>query len=234
MEDWASVKRCSFSTVNLKTVNVKNAECISQLGIGGRFMESLKDLKEKIQSLDTERSRLMSEIENLRKVGESRAFALERDVSLLREEVKYLRDFLGSNEEAKVLHPVVRPLEPAPVPVSVIAPVVSAVSVEQSSSVAPSGLSDSAEEAAPVGVDSEDAVSAYDPLLKTLSDDERKVVEVLLAHDGKYAQKNIRTDAKLSWLQTNRIISHLAERGIIVLDKNGALGNVVLAEPPKK
>jgi hypothetical protein len=205
---------------------------------GEGLMESLKDLKQKIQVLETERSRLASEIENLRRIGESRAFALEKDVSMMRDEVKYLRDFLGSPEDAPVARVPVKGPEPvAATVVAAVAPVAQAAVVEQSNSVAAESepVSDVSVVEEPVQVfSSEDAASEYEPLLKTLSEDERKVVDVLLAHDGKYAQKNIRTDAKLSWLQTNRIISRLAERGIIILDKNGPLGNIVLAEPPKK
>jgi hypothetical protein len=40
----------------------------------------------------------MTEIENLRKVAESRANALENEVSMLREEVKSLKDLLGNVE----------------------------------------------------------------------------------------------------------------------------------------
>jgi len=49
--------------------------------------------------LETERANLMIEIDNLKKVAESKANALESEVNMLREEVKSLRDLLGYTEE---------------------------------------------------------------------------------------------------------------------------------------
>ena len=68
-------------------------------GIKGELMQTLKNLREKIKTLETERSNLMIEIEKLRKVAESRVNALESEVTMLREEVKSLRDLLGYTEE---------------------------------------------------------------------------------------------------------------------------------------
>jgi chromosome segregation ATPase len=80
------------------TVNIKNmVERIK--GIRGELMQTLKNLREKIKTLETERSNLMIEIEKLRKVAESRVNALESEVTMLREEVKSLRDLLGYSEE---------------------------------------------------------------------------------------------------------------------------------------
>lgn len=63
------------------------------------LMQTLVNLREKIRTLETERANLMVDIENLRKVAESRADALENDVIRLREEVKSFRDLLGHEEE---------------------------------------------------------------------------------------------------------------------------------------
>ncbi len=68
-------------------------------GIKGELMLTLKNLREKIKTLETERANLMLEIDNLRKVAESRVNALDSEVSMLREEVKSLRDLLGYSEE---------------------------------------------------------------------------------------------------------------------------------------
>ena len=75
---------------------------------------------------------------------------------------------------------------------------------------------------------SEVAVSPYASVLKTLTNDERKVVEVLTAHEGKYLQKYIRKEAGLSRLQTHRIVARLAERGIVALEKTGNTNTVFL------
>jgi chromosome segregation ATPase len=66
--------------------------------IQGELMQTLKTLREKIGTLETERSNLMLEIEELKKVAESRAAALESEVSMLREEVRSLREILGYSE----------------------------------------------------------------------------------------------------------------------------------------
>jgi predicted nucleic acid-binding Zn-ribbon protein len=63
------------------------------------FMQTLRTLREKIQTLETERASLMVEIVKLKKVAESRAGALEKGVNQLREEVKSLKELLGSSEE---------------------------------------------------------------------------------------------------------------------------------------
>jgi len=68
-------------------------------GIKGELMQTLRNLREKIKTLETERANLMIEIDKLRKVAESRAMALESEVSMMREEVKSLRELLGYSKE---------------------------------------------------------------------------------------------------------------------------------------
>ena len=68
-------------------------------GIKGELMQTLRNLREKIKTLETERANLMIEIDKLRKVAESRATALESEVGMLREEVKSLRELLGYSKE---------------------------------------------------------------------------------------------------------------------------------------
>lgn len=72
--------------------------------------------------------------------------------------------------------------------------------------------------------------SSYESVLKTLNDDEQKVLNVLKNHDGKYLQKYIRQEAKLSRLKTHRIIARFAERGIVTLQKSGNTNEVTLAD----
>jgi uncharacterized membrane protein len=69
----------------------------------------------------------------------------------------------------------------------------------------------------------------YESVVKTLTDEERRVIQVLTAHDGKYLQKYIRKEAGLSRLKTHRIIARLAERGIVTLKKSGNTNEVLLA-----
>jgi uncharacterized membrane protein len=64
---------------------------------------------------------------------------------------------------------------------------------------------------------------------KTLTEEERKIVTVLNAHEGKYLQKYIRNETGLSRLQTHRIIARLADRGIVSLEKTGNTNQVYLS-----
>ena len=47
----------------------------------------------------------------------------------------------------------------------------------------------------------------YESVSKTLTEEERKIIEVLNMHEGKYLQKYIRNETGLSRLQTHRIIA---------------------------
>jgi uncharacterized membrane protein len=73
-------------------------------------------------------------------------------------------------------------------------------------------------------------VSAYESVSKTLTDDERKIITVLQAHQGKYLQKYIKTETGLNRLQTHRILARLADRGIVSLEKTGNTNQVMLAD----
>lgn len=64
---------------------------------------------------------------------------------------------------------------------------------------------------------------------KTLTLDEQKVLDVLVAHEGKYLQKYIRTETGLSRLKTHRIVSRLAERDIVTLEKIGNTNEVQIS-----
>jgi cell shape-determining protein MreC len=63
-----------------------------------KFMSAFKNVVEKLKSLETERRNLLLEIEELKKMADSKAKALENEVGMLREEVKSLRILLGSGE----------------------------------------------------------------------------------------------------------------------------------------
>ena len=64
---------------------------------------------------------------------------------------------------------------------------------------------------------------------KTLTAEERKVLAVLVVHDGKYLQKYIRAETGLSRLKIHRIIARLSERGIVTLEKCGNTNEVHLS-----
>jgi len=88
----------SVETQNEKTVSIKNM--VKRIkGVKGELMQTLKELRGKVKTLETERANLMMEIEKLKKMAESKVNALEGEVNMLREEVESLRELLGYTEE---------------------------------------------------------------------------------------------------------------------------------------
>jgi seryl-tRNA synthetase len=61
-------------------------------------MNSFKTVVERLRTLENERKNLLLEIDELKKMADSRAEALEGEVSMLKEEVKSLRVLLGAAE----------------------------------------------------------------------------------------------------------------------------------------
>ena len=76
---------------------------------------------------------------------------------------------------------------------------------------------------------SANTASPYESIEKTLTNEERKVINVLNAHEGKYLQKYITKETGLSKLKTHRIVARLAERGIVSSEKMGNTNQVYLA-----
>ncbi len=67
-------------------------------GIEKELVQTLGDLRAKIEKLKSERAELLEEIEILKKAGEKRASILEKEIASLREEVEYLKETLGDLE----------------------------------------------------------------------------------------------------------------------------------------
>jgi predicted nucleic acid-binding Zn-ribbon protein len=67
-------------------------------GINKGLVQTLGDLREKIEKLKTERSELLKEIEELKRAGQEKADTLEEEVASLREEVETLKEMLGDLE----------------------------------------------------------------------------------------------------------------------------------------
>ena len=59
--------------------------------------QSLNTLREKISALETERSSLMVELEELKRKAELRAINLEAEISQLRQEIRSLKELLEPN-----------------------------------------------------------------------------------------------------------------------------------------
>ena len=60
------------------------------------MMLTLKNLREKIEGLESEKTELKAEIERLRKEAEGKAVALECEVAVLREEADSLKEMIDS------------------------------------------------------------------------------------------------------------------------------------------
>ena len=78
--------------INVKYLIVKIKEMRESL------TPTLKTLREKTKIMETERASLLVEIEKLKRVTESQDTALETEVNRLREELKSLRELLGSSK----------------------------------------------------------------------------------------------------------------------------------------
>ena len=61
-------------------------------------MSSFKDTVEKIKALEAERKNLLLEIEELKRMADAKAKALESEINMLRDEVKSLRVLLRGEE----------------------------------------------------------------------------------------------------------------------------------------
>ncbi len=70
---------------------------------------------------------------------------------------------------------------------------------------------------------------SWDVLMRTAKPEEQKVLGVLAAHDGSYLQKFVVKEAGLSKLKTHRIVSRLAERGVVTVERSGNTNQVTLA-----
>ena len=67
--------------------------------VEGTVMSSIKSTVEQIRALESERGSLLLEIEELKKMADAKAKALESEITMLRDEVKELRLLLGGEDE---------------------------------------------------------------------------------------------------------------------------------------
>ena len=71
---------------------------------------------------------------------------------------------------------------------------------------------------------------ALDAVLRVLNEDERKVIETLVAEGGTMLQKDIRWKIGLSRVKTHRILFRLAKRGIVSAEKYYNTNRITLAD----
>ena len=67
-------------------------------------MSSIKSTVEQIRAMETERKNLMLEIEELKKMADAKARALESEIMMLRDEVKELRLLLTGEDDVNNLN----------------------------------------------------------------------------------------------------------------------------------
>lgn len=72
--------------------------------------------------------------------------------------------------------------------------------------------------------------NSCDVLLKTMTPEEQRVLNVLIGHQGKYLQKYVVKEAGLTRLKTHRIVARFAERGIVTVREFGNTNEVVLSD----
>ena len=72
--------------------------------------------------------------------------------------------------------------------------------------------------------------SALDAVLRVLNDDERKVIETLVAEGGTMLQKDIRWKTGFSRVKTHRILFRLAKREIVSAEKYYNTNKITLAD----
>jgi len=59
-------------------------------------MLSLKEMREKIETLEEEKAQLLEDVKSLRKEAEGKAISLECEVAVLREEAESLKKMLNT------------------------------------------------------------------------------------------------------------------------------------------
>jgi len=67
-------------------------------GIEEGLIQTLRNLREKIEKLESEKADLLADIEKLRKAGEEKISVLEEEVATLRKEAQSLKELLGNLE----------------------------------------------------------------------------------------------------------------------------------------
>ena len=72
--------------------------------------------------------------------------------------------------------------------------------------------------------------NSCDVLLKTMTPEEQKVLNVLVAHNGKYLQKYVVKESGLSRLKTHRIVARFAERGIVSVKEFGNTNEIEVSD----
>ena len=74
------------------------------------------------------------------------------------------------------------------------------------------------------------APNSCEILLKTMTPEEQKVLNVLINHQGKYLQKYVVKESGLSRLKTHRVVARFAQRGIVTIKEFGNTNEILLSD----
>jgi uncharacterized membrane protein len=74
------------------------------------------------------------------------------------------------------------------------------------------------------------ATNSCEVLLKTMTPEEQKVLNVLISHQGKYLQKYVVKEAGLSRLKTHRVVARFAQRGLVTVNEFGNTNEIILSD----
>jgi hypothetical protein len=89
----------SYNSISPPSLEKDNKELELNLTIKGKNeMSAFKNTIEKIRSLEEEKKNLLLEIEELKRMSESKASALESEVNALREEIRSLKTLMTGLE----------------------------------------------------------------------------------------------------------------------------------------
>lgn len=84
---------CDYTSLKCKTNNYINHQEWTP-------MSSLKETIEKIKNLEAEKKNLLSEIDSLKKMAETKAMTLETEIASLREDAKSLKILMAQGQES--------------------------------------------------------------------------------------------------------------------------------------
>ena len=69
-------------------------------------------------------------------------------------------------------------------------------------------------------LDSKSTVKPYETVIKDLTKDEQKVLDILVANDGKCSLEYLRKESGLTSVKIHRLVAHLASKGIVLVGKS--------------
>jgi uncharacterized protein YlxW (UPF0749 family) len=98
MHSFDSAASVAMVSKRIIVAQILSAKASNQRAREETFMSSFKSTIERIRALETERKNLLLEIEELKRMADAKAKALESEINMLRDEVRSLRVLLSGEE----------------------------------------------------------------------------------------------------------------------------------------